>query len=104
MCVSKRCTRNEHDVPLHKNAGLYGMDDATEPWFLLRASAYHAHLPGEGGGQPVAHLHGHRVSLDIAELVLRVQQASAKEGPGPFNNANVVNEKWMKANRQTLAS
>lgn len=66
-------------LPLHKDSGLHGMDDAAKPWLLLWPPSHDAHLPGEGRRQPIAHLHGHGVRLDIAELVLCIQQASGKK-------------------------
>lgn len=43
-------------LPLNKYAGLDSVDDAAEARFLFIAPQHQAHLPGEGGGQPVTHL------------------------------------------------
>lgn len=66
-------------LPLHEDSGLHGMDDAAKPRLLLWPPSHNTHLPGERRRQPVTHLHGHGVCLDIAELVLCIQQASGKE-------------------------
>lgn len=62
-------------LPLNKYSCLDGVHNAAEARLLLVASQHQAHLTSEGGGQPVPHLGGHRLGLDVAELVLRVDQA-----------------------------
>ena len=69
-------------LPLDKYPGLDGVDDAAEARFLLIAPQHQAHLAGEGGGQPIPHLRGHRLRLDVAELVLCVHQAPERRETG----------------------
>lgn len=65
-------------LPLYKDPSLHCMDDAPESWLLLGAALGHAHLPAEGTGQPITDLTGHRLCLQVAELVLGVQQTPAE--------------------------
>lgn len=69
-------------LPLNKYASLNGVDDAAEARFFLIASQHQAHLAGEGGGQPVPHLWGHWLWLDVAELILCVHQTSETREKG----------------------
>lgn len=81
-------------VPLDKDSSLHGMNDAAKPWLLLGPAPHDAHLPGEGRCQPITHLHGHGVCLDITKLILCIKQAPGekKKKKSHFNNANVANE------------
>lgn len=72
--------QQQHFLPLDKYPSLHGVDDAAEARFLLIASQHQAHLASEGGGQPVPHFRGYRLWLDVAELILCVNQAPEKEG------------------------
>lgn len=64
-------------LPLHKYPSLYRMHNAPESWLLLRTTFGHAHPPAEGARQPVSDLTGHRLRLQVAELILSVQQTPA---------------------------
>lgn len=81
-CVFVPHTHTHGRLPLNKDASLNGVDDAAEARLLFVAPQHQAHLAGEGGGQPVPHLRGHRLRLDVAELILSVHQTSADKGGG----------------------
>lgn len=66
-------------LPFHKDPSLHRMNDAPESRLLLGAAFGHAHPPAEGARQPITHLAGHRLRLQVAELILRVQQAPAEK-------------------------
>jgi len=55
------CSYVTNTLPLNKDASLDGVDDAAEARLLFTAAQHQAHLPGEGGGQPIPHLRGHRL-------------------------------------------
>lgn len=77
-------------LPLHKDSGLHCMDDAAKPRLLLWPPSHHTHLPGEGRRQPITHLHGHGVRLDIAELILCIQQASERREKKERKNISIL--------------
>ena len=71
--AATRAKQLQAPLPFHKYPSLYCMDNTPEPGFLLCPSQHHPHLPREGRSQPVPDLWGHRVGLDVTELIFCVQ-------------------------------
>lgn len=85
---------NKHNIlfdvflPFYKYPSLHCMDDAPESRLLLGTTLGHAHLPAEGARQPITYLAGHRLRLQVAELVFSVQQTPAEQKETPVSLDN----------------
>lgn len=66
-------------LPFYKYPSLHCMDNAPKSWLLLRTTPRHTHPPAEGTRQPVTHLTGHRLCLQVAELILSVQKTPSRQ-------------------------
>ena len=84
-------------IPFYKYASLNCVDNTPEPWLFLGPPPHHAHLSGEGGGQPITNLHRYRVRLDVTELILGVQESPAKHRITP---SEMIQSLSVKAWRQ----
>lgn len=71
------------------------MDDGPESRLLLGATLGHAHLPGEGARQPIPHFAGHRLRLQVAELVLGVQKTPAGQKGTPVSRSWDSQGRWV---------
>ena len=78
---------NWQSLPFHKYPSLHCVYYASESWLLLRTALGYTHLPAECAGQPISYFAGHRLHLQVAELVLCVQQT-------PADQKNTVTD-WM---------
>lgn len=82
-------TRVEHFIlPFYKYPSLHCMDNAPKSWLLLRTTPRHTHLPAEGTRQPVTYLTGHRLCLQVAELILGVQKTPSGRTETSFSNSS----------------
>lgn len=70
------------------------MDNAPKSWLLLRTTPRHTHLPAEGTGQPVTYLTGHRLCLQVAELILGVQKTPSRQTETCVSNS--LDTRWQR--------